>query len=220
MQTSIPASPTLVLDASQPEVFVGLYHDDQGWLSVQESSAPALSAVFQGVEKVLDTAGITLAQVRAFVHCHGPGSTLGIRITSMALLSWQACLPKFELYEYNALALVRAAIHANRPEGLSSTPFAVVSEWRKDAWNLLPGEGGQVIGCTHEHLPGDVEFYYLPQRKKWGQPPSAFHAIAYPFARLPHLLKHGLLHLDQAQKPSVFTHTEAHYQKWIPSRHR
>lgn len=130
-------SPILVLDAASPVVTVGLVSRADGsggdWRTSRDEAGVAL---FGLTEQVLRRADLRLAEVRTLIFCEGPGSLLGIRLAAMAIRTWLAVAGPAQaaaVFGYRSLALAAASLLADG----TPPPFHVLSDARRQSWNLL-----------------------------------------------------------------------------------
>ena len=93
MSNNLDTQTLLVLDASHPDVFVGLMQAGR-WIAIEHDKAPALDSIFSLSERCLNAAELGISEVSGFIHCAGPGSMLGIRLSAMAIKTWRALAPQ------------------------------------------------------------------------------------------------------------------------------
>ena len=216
--------PALVIDASLPAILTGILDDAEvpAWRACCVNEEPALEAVFSGVRTCLDEAGLDLAGIDRFVHCEGPGATLGLRISAMAIRAWRA-LPEHRekpLFTYRSL---EAAARALELDGAAAPPFHLITEYRQKQWHVLsvaPGGAREPITALGPGelagLPGTL--YHLPARKAWHEPPG--HAIklsAHPLAQCPAAITGSFA---PAQEANLFALEVPEYKTWTGERHR
>jgi len=149
--------PCLVLDGSARQgTSVGILQDGR-WLSQVQVEQGAMEASVDAVQTVLQTAGLSLADLKSFAVCIGPGSILGIRLTAMAVRTWAAQTPR-PLYTWDALTvLARVALQAKRPP-----PFLVVSDSRLKRWNVLKVNDATSLSAIAELTADEVKAQGLP----------------------------------------------------------
>ena len=100
-----PPEPCLVLDGSaRVGVRVGVLRDGR-WSGEGVAAEVALEATFACAETALRHAGLTLADIRSFVVCVGPGSILGIRVAALAARAWATLEPR-PIFVWESLAAV------------------------------------------------------------------------------------------------------------------
>ncbi|MCH2156211.1 MAG: hypothetical protein MK080_09430 [Opitutales bacterium] len=202
---------TLVVDASQPEVFVGLMEGTL-WRSMVSSTEPALNTIFTLSDQLLSEAALSVEKLDACIHCRGPGSTLGIRLGAMALRTWISQYPDMKVYSYTSLELMRAALRETH-----ALPFSVITDWKKGQWHRLDHDGDAIRTATTDVLQDTEKIFYLPQRKNWQPLPTPHEKIEY---QPESLTKHLSSVLEKSADPTVFQHSEPSFPKWIPKRHR
>ena len=138
---TLPPAPRLVIDGSGSSVFVGVLGKDGGWLAKSERKGAPLESLFPAVEAALETAQLTLEELRNFIYCEGPGSVLGLRLCAMAIETWGRLYPKpAHYYAYNSLQLSAALICVESPKIDNAL---LVSDWKKGTWNAVKITKGQ-----------------------------------------------------------------------------
>lgn len=208
----------MVLDTGGARVHIGLILDGQ-WAGRKASSTQALESLFELTGHILNECGFTLDKLRAFAFCNGPGSTLGLRLASAAILTWQTLHPHPRpVWHYHSLSLAWIPLRPHISE--NENPW-LITDYRKKNWLGCPADDANSI---HEldtefirNLPGPV--YYLPQRTAWSPPPIEVTQVEYPFARLTDLLEIA----DEAsigEQPELALPGKSDYIKWTPGRHR
>lgn len=216
--TTSPRVPALVIDGSGSSVFAGVLGADGTWLAHSETSGAALECLFPTVDATLKAAQLSLADLRGFIYCEGPGSVLGLRLCAMAIETWSRLYPASAHYSgYNSLQLSAALICADTP-GIDSA--LLVSDWKKGAWNAVTIQDGRP---TATDVADDAmianwtgPLYHLPQRKGWQKPPANAIAVDYHPARLPEVL-----HLPTpTEDVALYASGINVFKKWIPERHR
>ncbi len=212
---------TLLLDASSPQVQVGIVEEGR-WLSHFQSEEEALNSVFKGVRACLDQTGLDLADLRGFLFCEGPGSILGIRITAMAFNGWRS-LPSHQsipLFRYQSL---EAAARLLIDDGVTP-PFALLSDFRKDMWNYLQvAEKGsfstlQLIS-REEATQFSHRLFHIRQRNLWLDPPENATSIPYSLNHFPQILAQQNL-LQEIHSAEAYMPHDTEYKRWKPQRHR
>jgi tRNA threonylcarbamoyladenosine biosynthesis protein TsaB len=199
-------------------VFAGVLGQGGNWLAQSEQDGAPLESLFPAVETTLAAAQLTLADLRSFIYCEGPGSVLGLRLCAMAIETWSRLHPESaHYYTYNSLQLSAALICVDTP-GIDNA--LLVSDWKKGVWNAvkiqngLPGPTEVADDATIGNWTGPL--YHLPQRKGWQKPPVTATPVLYSPHRLPEVL-----HLS---KPTASIELYASginvFQKWTPERHR
>ena len=189
------------------------------WLAWQTLESQALEGIFSGVSTCLHEAKIKFHDIKGFIHCMGPGSVLGIRLSAMAIHTWKA-FPQWQqapVINYRILHLVRSVL---QKDSKAIGPFYIISEAHKNSWNCLSDTAKTskwVDQSQLEQLPGDL--YYLQQRKTVHQPPR--HAIPYelPIQKIAeHLLNPQVAVVSDT--PEIPFSNPSQYQKWDGQRHK
>lgn len=137
--------PCLVLDGSaRAGVRVGVLSGGR-WVGQGVSPDGALEGLFGCVEAALAEAKLSLADIRSFALCVGPGSVLGIRIAALAVRSWTALEPR-PIFVWESLAgIARSALAAGE-----KGPFLVAAESRLKRWHALEVSADGSLGVPFE----------------------------------------------------------------------
>jgi tRNA threonylcarbamoyladenosine biosynthesis protein TsaB len=213
-----PASPTLVIDGSGSVVFAGVLGSNGNWLARSEQTGAPLESLFPAIEATLDAAQLTLADIRSFIYCEGPGSVLGLRLCAMAIETWSRLYPQSaHYYAYNSLQLTAALICVDTPD---LDQALLISDWKKGTWNAVKIRNGQpsVTEVANDDTIANwtAPLYHLPQRKGWQQAPANATAVEYRPERLTEVL-----HLPRpTETVELYASGVNVFQKWIPERHR
>jgi len=217
-----PETPALVIDGSGSAVFAGILSDSGTWRAQLELTGAPLECLFPLVKQVLHQAGLTLADLRSFLYCEGPGSVLGMRLCAMAIETWTRLYPDAAAcFAYNSLQLTAALLLADNP-GLGQA--LLVSDWKKGAWNAVHITDGhaQKTGVVDDEAIAawTGPLYHLPQRKGWQKPPSKALQLSYNPRRIDEMLRQqpGLLH--QTEGVQLYATGINTFRKWTPERHR
>ncbi len=211
-----PPEPCLVLDGSaRVGVRVGVLCGGR-WAGEGVAAEGALEATFTCAESALRAAGLTLAEVRSFAVCVGPGSILGIRVAALAARAWATLEPR-PIFVWESLAAVaQAAMAAGR-----ARPFAVALESRLKRWNTLVVAADGALGAPAELEPEQVAALGLPIVSTAGSAEALFpgaHIVPTPWAVLPALFADASL-LRPEPKPEALNPAAA-YATWDGERHR
>jgi tRNA threonylcarbamoyladenosine biosynthesis protein TsaB len=139
------SEPCLVLDGSaRAGVRVGVLSGGR-WAGQGVSPDGALEGLFGCVEAALADAKLSLADIRSFALCVGPGSVLGIRIAALAVRSWSALEPRPIFVWESLTALARSALVAGE-----KSPFLVAVESRLKRWHALEVAADGSLGAPFE----------------------------------------------------------------------
>jgi tRNA threonylcarbamoyladenosine biosynthesis protein TsaB len=197
-------SPLLLIDAASERIQAGLLLADgtRRWSSRKDEAGV-------GVFQCLEELGVAIGSVRAFAHCEGPGSILGIRTTSMALRVWNV-LGARPLYSYVGLAVVAQAI--------GSPETAVIADARRGSWHCLR-MGGTLRRVPAAELGGEL---VTPEGfRHWDPLPAGTRSTPYDLASLLSIPAVAAADLfRRTQDPDAFMHQEPSYAKWVPQIHR
>ena len=211
------SDPHLLIDASSIRLSVGILCSGN-WLAWQTLESQALEGIFSGVSTCLHEAKIKLHDIRGFIHCMGPGSVLGIRMSAMAIHTWKA-FPQWQqapVVNYRILHLVRSILQR---EDKAIGPLHIISEAHKNSWNCLSDAAETSDWVDQEQLvrlPGDL--YYLQQRKTSHQPPQrAIHYELQTQKIAEHLLNPQVSRVSDT--PEIPYSDPSQYQKWNGQRH-
>lgn len=215
------AFPLLLTDCSAPGVRAGILGKN-GWLAYTHRQGETGSTLFDAVKQLLEDAGLGLEDIQSFAYCEGPGSTLGIRINSMALRTWISLSgsPK-PVFAYRSLEAARLLIAGQETPPAS---FSVLSDLRKHCWNGLrvhPDTPDPEIQIVSEDALGSWPSprYFIRQRIHSPGIPNDVEVIDYdlePLGSRPSF-RQSFTRVDQ---PEVFQTTTTEFKKWTPNRHR
>lgn len=191
----------LLIDAASSRVQVGwLTAAGDRWQISEEEAGT-------GVFRCIETLGIDLAAVHAFVFCEGPGSMLGIRTVAMALRTWNV-LSLRPVFAYQSLAIVA---HAR-----GNAAVTVIADARRESWHTFR-VGGKLQRAPVAELAGAL---VTPEPfRNWSTLPAGVERVPYSVPDL--LAKIGdedLFHATDA--PDAFLHEEPSYVTWTPQIHR
>lgn len=208
----------LLIDASAINPVVGILHHRE-WLALKTIPTQALEGIFSGVENCLTDALLSLNKIEGFIHCEGPGSVLGIRLSAMAIQTWKA-LPEWKnapVWGYQSLRLIRNAI---RQQPASPEKFSVISEARQDTWNMLSSDSDEISTIPQEELlKHNDAFFHYQQRKSWHEAPKQ--AVPFELDLAPHAsLFYQPDTLIARDTPQVFEAHATSYKRWSSTRHR
>lgn len=225
MPTSAPIHPStagrwLFLDASGLTARVGIWSTAR-WLAWRESEAGALEAIYAGVSAVLAETQSSWEKLAGYIYVEGPGSVLGLRLTAMAIRTWQvddaqrmgrqAC----PVWACGSLPLAAATALA----GGTAPPFTVFTDARQGHWNLLKVNNAdptalaatavQEIG---EHDLPSGTLFYLPARKVQSRVPAHARLMPASLRNHPEILSQSdLLRPVETATPAGST---PEYKKW------
>ncbi len=213
--------PLLVTDASSPGAQAGVLVDGQ-WASFAKLEGEASKVLFTAVETVLEEAGLTLNDIRGFAYCEGPGSTLGIRINSMAIRTWNSLMnTPMPIFSYRSLNACAASVEYQEP---TDTSYAIFSDLRKNIWNALrvneDSETGELEIVEAKDLGNwPKPRYYIQQRLFSPGKPEGSEALDYSIESLG--AENRLIDLlRKVETPEVLQTTETTFKKWVPARHK
>lgn len=211
-----PPEPCLVLDGSaRVGVRVGVLRAGR-WSGEGVAAEGALEATFACAETALRHAGLTLAEIRSFVVCVGPGSILGIRVAALAARTWATLEPR-PIFVWESLAAVaHEMLVAGQPR-----PFVVALESRLKRWNTLVVPAAGAFEPPAEREPEQVRALSLPVVSTVESASALFpgsQVAPTPWAALPTLFATTDL-LRAEAKPEALNPAAA-YATWDGERHR
>ena len=213
-----PESPALLLDASASNVLVGIWGDGR-WLAFQEGDrCEALESIFTSAKSVLKAAKLALKEISSFIYCEGPGSVLSIRISAMALRTWQNSLAggARPIYAYQSL---RASAFLLKSKESHATGL-IMAPSRMGYWNILDIESSEtaVIREIKDATTLSGNIYFLDQRGTTEVPIKTTLA-PYDLQSCPELLMQDHI-LKQNEEPNAWLPLVPEYKKWDPVRHK
>ncbi len=205
----------LVLDAASSGTQAGLLRAGAPavWWRLE---AEAGQGVFAGTEAVLTEAGLSLADVAAFVYCEGPGSMLGTRTIAMALRTWQVLQPR-PAYAFQSLAVAGRAEWARQPRAL-----AIIADARRDTWHVQPVAADGRLSPLQRVAAGDLpggELVTPENFRTWSPPPRPAAPCSYDLAKIFPALGDGEF-FHPVTAPDAFQHEAPVYKKWSAQVHR
>ena len=206
-----PPEPCLVLDGSaRVGVRVGVLRDGR-WSGEGVAAEGALEATFACAETALLHAGLTLADIRSFVVCVGPGSILGIRVAALAARAWATLEPR-PIFVWES----HATLGAGQPR-----PFVVALESRLKRWNTLVVPAAGAFELPAELEPEQVRALGLPVVSTAESASALFpgaQVVPTPWAALPTLF--ATTDLLRAEAKPEALNPAATYATWDGERHR
>lgn len=197
-------APILMLDAASTRVQVGWFPSGDvsaaRWATADEEAGVG---VFRGIERL----GIDVGTAAAFVFCDGPGSTLGVRTTAIALRTWHVLAPR-PIYAYHSLAVVAAAV--------GQTDVTIIADARRDSWHTLK-LGGSLRRASATELIGHL---VTPENfRHWSPLPATTTQVSYSLEELlPRIATTDLFRA--VESPDAYLHEEPAYATWAPQIHR
>lgn len=202
LSPTLPAFPTLLIDAASSVVQVGLLRAE-GAAAWETSADESGVGVFQSVEKLQ----VDVGKIAAFVFCDGPGSVLGIRTVAMALRTWCALAPR-PVFAYSSLAVVAHA--------LGRGDVSVIADARRDAWHCYDLAHGLRRMAASE-LSGELA---MPENfRHWSPLPPNISRVPYSLAALLSRVWDADL-LRETAAPDAFLHEKPSYVTWTPRIHQ
>tara|TARA_Y100001934_G_scaffold281121_1_gene389813 strand:+ start:3200 stop:3838 length:639 start_codon:yes stop_codon:yes gene_type:complete len=195
----------LLLDASSPKVQVGV-PEAKGWRALHCAEEPALTSIFQGVQRCLEEIGDRAVDVDAILFCEGPGSTLGIRaaLTLAKTLQSQVSPPPAN-FVYNSLHA--ASLLCEKPDK------PILADYRQGQWYLRESSGEIRVIEDAEALEIASDCQGLRQRKSWKKLPAIGPDVDYDLSRLNGLESLATI-LHPIDQPALFDLRPATFRKW------
>ena len=210
---------SLWLDTSTQDTSLALIESGEILsLKVQESNA--LDYLFESLQELLKETGRGFSDLHSIHYCSGPGSSLGLRILSMALRTWKVTHPDVQLMAAHTLPAY-AAMELHR----SGSPenFTLLAQHRKDTWygvECSNGEISQMNELSDEQVQSlDGNIFHIRQRKFATQPPEFSQVLQPNLEALPKILGDSNI-FQSTTEPTVFPETTPSFKKWTPQRHR
>ncbi|MGF1450625.1 MAG: hypothetical protein ACFB21_00955 [Opitutales bacterium] len=210
--------PLLVLDASGPTLFCGVGAEAR-WLGTATTVSPALESLTPTIAKTLDAASCSLADIRGFAVCTGPGSILGLRLSVMAVHAWRA-LPNWRdtsLWAYLSLPAAGAVLAAQNELPARGWLLAPARQGAWNRWRFPEARLDVIPGA--ELRNANVPLLQVPSRKRWNQAETDCPVRTPDFAvNADWLATPGLLR--PVPRLEVFAPGGQEYRRWTPERHR
>lgn len=215
MTERIP-SPALLLDASTPWMHAGVLEKGR-WLALERGEGDALTLLPALIESALKKSGKSLSDIRAYIHCEGPGALLGLRLASMMVEAWRAGEGNAKpLYAYRSLAAAAALLALDRKDAA----YRVATPFRKGSYNVLTPGGAEnelLDEAAFNALAGTR--YLIPQRHIKNAPVGET-PLVYDLTRLPEALAANPELLRPADKATAYAPHYAEYKLWDGRRHK
>jgi tRNA threonylcarbamoyladenosine biosynthesis protein TsaB len=215
MTERIPG-PALLLDASTPWMHAGVLEKGH-WQALERGEGDALTLLPALVEAVLKKSGCKFSDIRAYIHCEGPGALLGLRLASMMVEAWRAGEGNAKpLYAYRSLAAASAILALDSKDAtyLVATPF------RKGSYNVFTpgGAENELLDETAFNVLSGTR-YLIPQRHIKNAPTGET-PLVYDLTRLPEALATNPALLRPAEKADAYAPHYAEYKLWDGRRHK
>ena len=209
----------LLIDTASPTVQVGLIKNGT-WQGFCCSDQSALCALFQTIRVCFDQTQTNWRDVDGFIYCQGPGSTLGLRVATMAIKGWRQ-LPRLHLIPLYAYSSLDAAAAGLLREGIAP-PWDIVAGYRSGQWHCLTMSAGKksyssTIITSETLKQKTTPCYGLNLGKTRATFPSNVNPLNYDLHDLPAVL-HSVLHPQKHPKP--FSPNSPQYTRWEKQRHR
>ena len=210
---------SLWLDTSTQDTSLALIeHHELLSLKVQESNA--LDYLFESLQELLQETDMEFSDLNSIYYCCGPGSSLGLRILSMALRTWKVTHPNVQLMSaYTLPAYAAMELHRSG----SPQNFTLLAQYRKDTWYGVDCSSGSISTMNElsdeevQSLDGNI--FNIRQRKFATQPPESSQVLQPNLDALPKVLGDSTIFQSTAE-PTVFPETTPSFKKWTPQRHR
>ena len=218
--SSLPDSfPLLVTDSSSVGSLVGIMGED-GWLAYRSEEGANSRTFFASVQYILTETDLHIGDLKGFIFCEGPGSTLGIRINCMAVRTWvwlNAGQPP--VYAYKSLEAM-AVIQSGR----QGHPFAIFSDLGADRWNAIRVDSPDQFSPVQVVKANDLENwpitrFHLRQRLYSPGAPPGSRLLPYDIEPLQNPNDFAGL-IRQVENPTPFQTTATTFKKWTPQRHQ
>jgi tRNA A37 threonylcarbamoyladenosine modification protein TsaB len=210
---------TLWLDTSTQDTSLALFENGES-LSLQVQESNALDYLFETLHQVFNETGKNFGDLHSIHFCSGPGSSLGLRILTMALRTWKVTHPHIRLMSGYTLP-VYARLETSRKDAPDA--FTLLAQHRKDTWYAVEASG-ESVSEMNEYSDDDVQsmhgnIYHIRQRKFASQPPEKSRELQPNLTALPEILGDTKL-FQPVDMPVVFPETSPSFRKWTPQRHK
>lgn len=211
--------PMLLLDASGPESYVGIIRN-AAWNILLHTEEPALESLFANVKTAFDQTKLTLHDIGGFIYCDGPGSMLGLRLSSLAIRSWLA-IPDFS----NLSSIVYHRLHMAAAGLQLPKDSLLITEFKEKKWHVLRvsetlSHETEIQTFDYDTIKDSgVPIYYLRQRKSWQSLDFEHTPVSYDLKMLPLILSEKKELFTPTDIPVPLVREAAEYQTWIPARH-
>jgi tRNA A37 threonylcarbamoyladenosine modification protein TsaB len=216
------AAPTLVLDACGTTIRAGILRDGI-WLHKTDSPGEALQHVFDLTLATLNATGLKLQNIRQFIYAGGPGSTLGIRVSCMAIASWATiATEEVSIFRYNSLHLAALSYCQKKPtdpNALFATAIRKGFYLTTRADTPVP-EFDLLSTADLEQMPAAKVLIKMGSRFDAAPPQMECTAINYQIDLLPEVISRSPALLEQQTSPQPYTFGNMEYKKWQGERHR
>lgn len=214
---------SLIVDTSHHEHFIGILNEEAALVSHKRFSTPPYESLMSHLEALFNDSKVCLSEITRYYSPCAPGSTLGIRVARMAITGFQEAnrglkkqgdLPFIApLIEYNGLYMTALYLKSQA----ASSNSLLITENGRDAWSLIDINklhDAEILRVDSESLNSaqlDHEIYYIPQLKRWQEPPKkAIHLEYNP--------RNFLVLFDQLENSDINQNklltSDLKYKKW------
>tara|TARA_B100001778_G_C18565929_1_gene620118 strand:- start:840 stop:1484 length:645 start_codon:yes stop_codon:yes gene_type:complete len=178
---------SLIIDTSHEENFIGVLNLQKNLIAHKRFLEPPYEVLIGHLSDLFKDLDIQLSDITHYYTPCSPGSTLGIRTAQMTINGLLGAhsgkndpseMTK-QVYRYNGLYM--SALHLKA----QSTPTGsiLITENGRDAWSLISIDkvGNTEIFRMDNPSIAEIEnnIYYIPQVKRWQDPPKAAIHLKY-----------------------------------------
>lgn len=208
----------LFLDASQPEVRVGLFANGI-FSDFRSRVGPALLTLPELVASVAEAEGCRPQAFDGVIHVRGPGSILGIRLAAMMIRAWKSLRPELLVRGFTWFDLAADVLAS----GADAIDLRIVAESRRGRWAVFDPENRDVAILDQTQLASlGKRCLCLPGRKSGQLVAEVGNVEAL-------VLEPGVIAREIGRTPSwlvlqesadVWVAESTEYRKWEPGIHR
>ena len=214
---------SLIVDTSHHEHFIGILNKEAALVSHKRFSTPPYESLMSHLEALFNDSKIPLQEITRYYAPCAPGSTLGIRVAQMAITGFQEAnrglkkqgdLPLIApLIEYNGLYMTALYLKSQA----ASSNSLLITENGRDAWSCIDmskPECSEILRVDRESINSaqkDHGIYYIPQLKRWQEPPEKAIHLEYDTRNFLSLFKQ--LENSKIDQDELIT-SNLNYKKW------
>ena len=211
----------LILDAAGPQTTVGIGRGDK-WCARESSSGPTMEDLQDLLSNALQSAGISLKELKGSLYAEGPGSTLGLRLGAMFLNVWRALDSNggWFCYAYNNLVLTAQSVALSAPEN----SFSLYAPWKKGCFHHVQYQPTSPTKLNLEVFHGAFmesdSPYFVQLGPQKSTAPANTQWVSYPVHQIPRLTRSHPHLFRKVTSCIPYTPTPPEFAKWERQRHR
>lgn len=217
---------SLVIDTSHQEHFIGILKQGPELAELiahKRFNAPPYENLMSHLEALFNDSKITLQEITRYYAPCAPGSTLGIRVAQMAIKGFQEAYrglkkqgnqpPIPSLVQYNGLYMTALYLKSQ----IFASNSLLITENGRDAWSCIDmskPEYSEILRVDRESINSaqqDHGIYYVPQLKRWQEPPEKAIHLEYDARNFLSLFKQ--LENSEIDQDKLLT-SNLKYKKW------